>query len=152
MKNIPNPTDRRDAANKAYVDSIVSLPSLIGPKPVITVWAEEKGPLGDGHYEFSFGNGSSGSEHAYGGYCMSAPGRIIRGSLTVTENTVILSEDVKVNIMVNGIEQVNHYILKKSGEICSCTIFPDPMELKRCDVINFISRTTNNKITNAYVF
>ena len=33
----------------------VSLPSLIGPKPIITVWAEEKGPLGDGHYEFSFG-------------------------------------------------------------------------------------------------
>ena len=77
LKIIPGPTDRRDAANKAYMDNMVSLPSLIGPKPIITVWAEEKGPLGDGHYEFSFGNGSSGSEHAYGGYCMSAPGRII---------------------------------------------------------------------------
>ena len=62
LKNIPDPTDKRDAANKAYVDSKVSLPSLIDPKPIITVWAEEKGPLGDGHYEFSFGNGSSGSE------------------------------------------------------------------------------------------
>ena len=69
-------------------------------KPIITVWAEEKGPLGDGHYEFMFGNGSSGSEHADGGYCMSAPGRIIRGSLTVTESTVILSQEVKVNIVV----------------------------------------------------
>ena len=88
------------------MDGKVSLPSLIGPKPIITVWAEEKGPLGVGHYEFSFGNGSSGSEHAYGGYCMSAPGRIIRESLTVNENKVILSEDVKVNIVVNGIEQV----------------------------------------------
>ena len=77
LKNIPDPTDRRDAANKAYVDSKVSLPSLIGPKPIITVWAEEKGPLVEGHYEFSFGNGSSDSEHAYRGYCMSAPGRII---------------------------------------------------------------------------
>ena len=55
-------------------------------KPIITVWAGEKGPLGDGHYEFSFCNGSSGSEHAYGGYCMSAPGRIVRGSLTATES------------------------------------------------------------------
>ena len=91
----------------------VSLPSPIGLKPIITVWAEEKGPLGNGHYDFSFGNGSSGSEHAYGGYCMSAPGRIIRGSLTVTESRVILSEDVKVNIVVNGIEQVNHSIVKK---------------------------------------
>ena len=36
--------DDRDAANKAYVDRKVSLPSLSGPKPIITVWAEEKGP------------------------------------------------------------------------------------------------------------
>ena len=114
------------------------------------MWAEEKGPLGDGHYEFSFGNGSSGSGHAYGGYCMSAPGRIIRGSLTATESTNIISE-VKVNITVNGKEQVNQSIIKKSGDICSCTIFRDPIELNQCDVINFISRTANSKITNAYV-
>ena len=147
----PNPTDRRDAAIKAYVDNIVSLPSLIGPKPIITMWAEEKGPLGDGHYEFSFGNGSSGSEHAFGRYCMSAPGRIIRGSLTVAKSRVILSENVKVNIVINGIEQVSHSIVKKSGDICSCAIFPDPIELNQCNVINFISRTDNNRITNAYV-
>ena len=82
-------------------------------KPIITVWAREKGPLGNGHYEFSFGNGSSGSEHAYGGYCMSVPGRIIRGSITATESRNILSEEVKVNIVVNGKEQVNHSIVKK---------------------------------------
>ena len=133
------------------MDGKTILPSLIGPKPIITVWAEEKGPLGNGHYEFSFGNGSSGSEHAYGGYCMSVAGRIIRGSLTVIESRNILSQEVKVNIVVNGKEQVNQSIVKKSGDICSCTIFRDPIELKQCDVINFISRTTNNKITNAYV-
>ena len=115
------------------------------------MWAEEKGPLGNGHYEFSFGNGSSGSEHAYGRYCMSAPGRIIRGSLTVTESRNILLEKVKVNIVVNGKEQVNQSIVKKSGDICSCTIFRDPIELNQCDVINFISNTANNQITNAYV-
>ena len=82
---------------------------------------------------------------------MSAPGRIIRGSLTVTESRNILSEEVKVNIMVNGKEQVNHSIVKKSGDICSCSIFCNPIELNQCDVINFISRTANNKITNAYV-
>ena len=151
LKNLSNPKDDRDAVNKAYVDKKLSLPSLIGPKPIITVWAEEKGPLGNGHYEFSFGNGSSGSEHAYGGYCMSTSGRIIRGSLTVTESRNILSEEVKVNIVVNGKEQVNQSIVKKSGDICSCTIFQDPIELKQCDVINFISRTANSKVTNAYV-
>ena len=138
-------------ANKAYVDKMVSLPSLIGLKPIITVWAEQKGPLSDGNYEFSFGNGSSGSEHASGGYCMCAPGRIIRGSLTVTESKVIFSEEVKVNIVVNGVEQVNHSIVKKSKDICSCVVFTEPIRLNQCDVINFISRTDNARITNANV-
>ena len=151
LKNIPEPIDGKDAVNKAYVDGKTIQPATPIPKPIITVWAEEKGPLGDGHYEFSFGNGSSGSEHAYGGYCMSASGRIIRGSLTVTQSRIILSEKVEVNIVVNGKEQVNQSIVKKAGDICSCTIFRDPIELKQCDVINFISRTTNNKVTNAYV-
>ena len=150
LKNIPEPIDGKDAVNKAYVDNKTIQPAA-PIKPIITVWAEEKGPLGDGHYEFSFGNCSSGSEHAYGGYCMNAPGRIIHGSLTVTQSRIILSEKVEVNIVVNGKEQVNQPIVKKPGDICSCTIFRDPIELKQCDVINFISRTTNSKITNAYV-
>ena len=114
------------------------------------MWVEEKGPLGDGYYEFSFGNGSSGSDHSYGGYCMSAPGKIIR-SLTVTEHKVIFAEEVKVNIVVNGTEQVNQSIVKKPGDICSCTVFTDPIELNQCDIINFISRTANSETTNAYV-
>ena len=151
LKNLSNPKDDRDAVNKFYVDKKLSLPSLIGPKPVITVWAEEKGPLGDGHYEFSFGNGSSGSEHAYGGYCMTAPGRIIQGGLTITEQRKIFAGEVKVNVAVNGKEQTLESIVKKSGDLCSCTIFNTQIELKQCDVINFISRTANSKITNAYV-
>ena len=151
LKNLSPPKDDRDAVNKIYVDKKVSLPSLFSPKPIITVWAEEKGPLGNGNYEFSFGNGSSGSEHAYGGYCMSAPGKIIRGSLTATESKNIFAEEVKVNIVVNGIEQVNQSIIKKPGDICSCTVFNAPVELKQCDIINFISRTANSKITNDYV-
>ena len=150
LKNIPDPIDEKDAVNKAYVDDR-TIQTAAPIKPFINVWAEEKGPLGNGYYEFSFDNGSSGSEHAYGGYCMRAPGRIIRGSLTATESRKILSGEVKVNIVVNGKEHVNQSIVKKSGDICSCTIFRDPIELNQCDVINFISRTANSKITNAYV-
>ena len=150
LKNIPVPIDGKDAVNKAYVDGkTIQPPAPI--KPIITVWAEEKGPLNSGHYEFSFGNGSSGPEHAYGGYCMSTSGRIIRGSFTVTESGNILSGEVKLNIVVNGKEQFNQSIVKKSGDICSCTIFRDPIELKQCDIVNFVSRTANNKVTNAYV-
>ena len=104
--------DGKDAVNKAYVDDRTIQPVAPITKPIKTVWAEEKGPLGNGHYEFSFGNGSSGSEHAYAVYCMSKPGRIIRGSLTVTESRNISSDEVKVNITVNGQEQVNQSIVK----------------------------------------
>ena len=37
LKNLSNPKDDRDAVNKVYVDKKLSLPSLIGPKPIITV-------------------------------------------------------------------------------------------------------------------
>ena len=152
LKNIPDPIDGKDAANKVYVDGRTINPSVpIHIKPIITVWMEEKGPLGDGHYEFSFGYGSSGTEHAYGGNCISAPGKIIRGSLMATESKAILSQEVKVDIVVNGIELVNHSIVKNDGDICSCAISRDPIELNQCDVINFISRTNNSKITNTYV-
>ena len=82
---------------------------------------------------------------------MTAPGRIIRGSLTATESKNIFAGEVKVNITVNGKEQVNQSIVKKPGDVCSCTIFNEPIELNQCDIINFISRTANNEITNAYV-
>ena len=100
---------------------------------------------------FSFGNDSSGAEHAYGGYCMNEPGRIIRGSLTATESKNIFAGEVKVNIVVNGKEQTKESIVKKPGDLRSCTIFNELIELKQCHVINFISRTANSKITNAYV-
>ena len=133
LKNIPNRIDEKDVVNKAYVDDKTIQPAA-PIKPIITVWAEEKGLLGNGHYEFSFGNGSSGSEHAYGGYCMSAPGRIIRGSLTVTESRIILSEEVKVNIVVNGIEQVNQSIVKKIRGYLQLHNFPRSNRIKtmRC--------------------
>ena len=56
-----------------------------------------------------------------------------------------------MRVLQYGKEQVNQSIVKKSGDICSCSIFRDPIELNQCDVINFIARTANSKITNAYV-
>ena len=113
---MPDLIDGKDAINRAYVDGKM-IQQVTSVKPIIPVWAEEKGPLSNGNYEFSFGNGSSGSEHASGVYCMSALGRIIRGSLMATESRYILTEEVKVNITVNGKELVNHSIVKKKPEI-----------------------------------
>ena len=69
----------------------------------------------------------------------------------VIEQKKIFAGEVKVNVTVNGKEQVLESIVKKPGDICSCTIFNTPIELQQCDIINFISRTANSKTTNAYV-
>ena len=142
LKNVPDPIDGKDAVNKAYVDDRTIQPAA-PIKPIITVWAEGKGPLGNGNYEFSFGNGSSGSEHADGGYCMSAPGRIIRGSLTATEARNILSEEVKVNIVVNGKEQVNQSIVKKIRRYLQLLDFPrsDRIKPMRCHKFHIENRS-----------
>ena len=116
LKNVPDPVDGKDAVNKAYVDDR-TIQSAAPIKPIITVWAEEKGPLSNGNYEFSFSNGCSSSEHTYGGYCMSVPGRIIRESLMVTQSSIFLTDKVEVNIVVNGKEQVNNSVVKKSEDI-----------------------------------
>ena len=49
LKNVPDPIDGKDAINRDYVDGkTIQLAAPI--EPIITVWAEEKGPLGNGHY------------------------------------------------------------------------------------------------------
>ena len=55
--NVANPTSDHDVANKAYADFVA--------RPVITIWAQEVGPLNLGEYEWSFG---SGDTHAQCGY------------------------------------------------------------------------------------
>ena len=69
--NVANPTSDQDVTTKHYVDS---------RKPLITIWAQENGPLNAGEYEWSFGSGDLYT-HAKCGYCMPAAGRILRGSI-----------------------------------------------------------------------
>ena len=69
IKNLAEPINSRDAVNKRYVDR---------RKPIITIWAQEKGHLSRGQYGWSFG---AGDTFRLGGYCMPVSGRIIRGSI-----------------------------------------------------------------------
>ena len=56
IHNTLDPIEPQGVATKAYVDRA-------SRKPIITVWAEEYGTLDFNHYEWSFGNGASGSAH-----------------------------------------------------------------------------------------
>ena len=72
--NVSEPTSDQDAVTKNYVDS---------RKPLITIWAQENGPLNSGQDEWSFGGGEYTPTNC--GYCMPASGRILRGSPLLSE-------------------------------------------------------------------
>ena len=56
-------------AKTAYVNQRISK-----QKPIVTVWAEEKGNFERGGFEWSFGNGSDGRQHSLSGHTDSTPG------------------------------------------------------------------------------
>ena len=92
--NLSEPTEVQDAATKQYVDS---------RKPLITIWAQENGPLNAGEYEWSFGSGDLYTL-AKCGYCMPAAGRILRGSLSSVTDSPNSgpSPTAIVDITING--------------------------------------------------
>ena len=93
ITNVADPTEDDDVVTKQYADSHHR-------KPLITIWAQENGPLNAGEYEWSFGSGDLYTL-ANCGYCMPASGRILRGSLSgVSESD--MSAVSRVNIVKNG--------------------------------------------------
>ena len=135
--NLSEPNSDQDAATKQYVDS---------RKPLITIWAQENGPLNAGEYEWSFGSGDLYTL-AKCGYCMPAAGRILRGSISSahdSDNTDDIRPAV-VRIVING--QVTHTnaILKPNGVFSHTDVFNPPIRLAQNDRINFqtISNTSN---------
>jgi len=114
-------------------------------KPIIAVWAEERGSLRTGRYEWSFGNGAFGNSHAHCGYTMMSSGRILRMGLAAVDarNDGNLLGSVTVNIVVNGNENISYGVTKPSDQFSGTVTFSIPLELAPLDRINFRSRTTN---------
>ena len=105
------------------------------PKPIVTVWAEEKGNFERGAFEWSFGNGSDGRQHSLSGYTMIAPGKIIRAGLASDLRQKLL----KVNITVNG-RPTNLSVEKPVGSHSAVAVFDEAVHVSQGDRINF--RTT----------
>ena len=138
--NLSEPTEVQDAATKQYVDS---------RKPLITIWAQENGPLNTGEYEWSFGSGDLYTL-AKCGYCMPAAGRILRGSLSSVngDNT---SGDARVSIVINGRNNDGDDIMKGMGRYSETTLFIFPIRLAQNDRINFRTVLDTVNATNSIV-
>ena len=117
-------------------------------KPVITIWAEENGALNLDQLEWSFGNGTENSVNY--GYCLPTKGKIFAGSLTASSSGSPPGE-IKVNLVVNGIEKSDYQITKPNNVFSSHITFQAPLSLNAGDRINFISKTNNSLVTHALV-
>jgi len=122
--NHPEPSSDNEAATKSYVDT---------RKHLITVWAEEKGTVNEGQYEWSFGNGSDGRKHAECGYTMLAPGRMLRMGLTACGNRAPPSYSATVNLVVNGAVHQTYSVTKPAGQYSGTHTFSTSFELMQGD-------------------
>ena len=141
--NVAWPTSDDDAVNKAYADFVVST--------VITIWAQENGPLNRGEYEWSFGSGDLYTL-AKCGYCMSAPGRIFRGSISSahdSDNTDDIRPAV-VRIVING-QVTDNEISKPNGVFSHTDVFNPPISVAQNDRINFQTFSNTSNAVNTIV-
>ena len=140
--NLSEPNSDQDAATKQYVDS---------RKPLITIWAQENGPLNRGEYEWSFGSGDLYTL-AKCGYCMPADGRILRGSISSahdSDNTDDIRPAV-VRIVING-QVTRNEILKPNGVFSHTDVFNPPIRLAQNDRINFQTFSNTSNAVNTIV-
>ena len=136
--NLSEPNSDQDAATKQYVDS---------RKPLITIWAQENGPLNAGEYEWSFGSGDLYTL-AKCGYCMPAAGRILRGSLS-SVNGDNPSGHAIVSVVING--RVMAHITKSAIVFSQTEILNPSIRLAQNDRINFKTNWNTLDATNNIV-
>ena len=132
ITNVADPTEDDDAATKQYVNS---------RKALITIWAQENGPLNDGEFVWSFGSGDQYILKKCG-YCMPAAGRILRGSISSMSDSGT-ARSARVEIIINGnlLSRVGGHMLTKPAEVYSHTTLTH-IPLAQNDRINF--KTTGN--------
>lgn len=139
ITNVVEPQNDGDVSTKSYVDRTI-VESLTNPimqsKPLITLWAEEKGQINNDQYEWSWGDGA---QHQRIGYTMMLSGRVL--AMGVVCNSP--SADFRVNIAVNGVENTSYRIRKQPRQHSHHITFDTPLELNAGDVINFRTDSRN---------
>ena len=135
--NVANPTSARDVTNKRYVD---------GRKPLITIWAQEVGPLNNNQFEWSFGG--EGTTPRRLGYCMPTSGRILSSSLSsIAESGT--AGNAGALIVINGQPKLDNQLVRPGGYYSYTKTFTTPTELAKNDRINFRTFGNTANATNS---
>ena len=118
--------------------------SRVGPrqKPLVTVWAEENGPL-DGGQEWSFGNGS----HKLG-FPMPVPGRVKAMTLFVVPEGAA----AQVSLVVNERVVPGRAVSKSASQRVGIVSWDEAYELGPGDTISFSTTSSSGvRATGAIV-
>ena len=140
IKHLPDSISRQEPATKNNVDE---------RKPLITVWAEASGEISGEEYKLSFGSGFEGRGRRRSGYTMMAQGRIRKMGMAASSIGNPVSGIARTNIVINGREQGQYYVVILGGQYSGTTVVEQPLRLNQGDRINF--NTTNPEVCCAVV-
>lgn len=142
IRNLPLiPSEPSDATSKYYVDSGRT-------KPIITIWAAERGRLNAGTMEWSFGHGEV---NRHTGYTMLAPGRILRMGLTCNQQGGN-NQNATVKLTVNGLHIDRCVVTQTAGHNSGVNVFNSPQhQVNQGDVLNFVTVMDNEVALSSIV-
>ena len=158
LNNVGMPIENHQASNKFYVDTVVET-ATTGDKALKKIQDGIFASAGEIDMSGNSITGLLDSDAAANKNYVDNGGAIAKlpsGAFTAVSDIDFDGFSLKnIPDPIDGRDAVNKdYVDGRtiSGDICSCAIFRTRIELNQCDVINFISRATNSKITNAYVY
>ena len=115
-------------------------------KQVITIWADNRGRLVEGNFNFSFGDSSQTSKT---GYPMLCPGRILKYGITAAHPNA--GGDLHIGIVIND-QQKGEIECSFSPSIESQVVTPsNSIELNQGDVISFKTLKTTASVRSCII-
>ena len=141
IENLALPHRSGDAVNRWYLDT--RLDNIPPPNPIITLVAEERGPLVGGEFEWSFGSNSEGKSQGKVGYVMMKEGKILSMSLSAAERNGLSGDQVTVGVTVNGTFHPGYEVNKAPRSYSTNKTFQMPLEVDKGDIINFQTRDSS---------
>ena len=119
-------------------------------KPVITIWAEQNGPLTAGNREWSFGDSANGTSRYIMGYPMVTKGRILSASLATSIEDRSNRPEAIVSIMINW--RYTGYTVRRPAQSDQTSVtYVKPLEVGIAKLIGFRTETTNPEVKTAVI-